>query len=267
MKTLVSLATQTMHRKMSRSFAQRGGLGTAWRCLARPCEALWSCFRELLPQTRRIRAEERKFDRRHNVDTCVQTDPGWMARISSPNWVHGVGYAPIPIGDATIILSGLPISYEQFVFVDLGAGKGRAVLIAAEFPFKRIVGVEYCPALTRMLQVNLVSYRNPSQRCYALQGLLYDAAHYALPLDPLVLFFHHPFNAPVFHRILGRIESSLEAHPRKIFVVYYDPKCESVFDQSPRFRLLQRGDSDGGPLSNQWVVYESLPTETPSESS
>lgn len=266
MKALVPPAIKTLHRKMIRSLAQRGVLRTAQRCIAKPWEVLQYYFHDCLPRERRYRSEERAFDRRHNVDTRVQRDLGWMARIASPNWIHGIGYAPVPSGDVARIIAGLNIDYRQFVFVDLGAGKGRAVLVAAQFPFKRIVGVEYSPLLAEAMKTNIASYRNPRQRCFELESLLQDATQYHLPQEPLVLFFHHPFEAVIFRQVRERIEQSLADNPREMLVVYYDPQCKAVFEESAYFRLLQQGPADGrSVVSDDWVVYESLSTATPVE--
>ena len=44
---------------------------------------------------------------------------------------------------------------EAYGFVDVGAGKGRALLLAAELPFRKIIGVELNEELTRIAQKNV----------------------------------------------------------------------------------------------------------------
>jgi hypothetical protein len=181
-----------------------------------------------------------------------------MASITSPNWVHGRGYEPVPASDITKIIADLSIDYERYVFVDMGAGKGRAVLVAAQFPFKRIIGVEYSSTLANELKENIASYVNADQRCFALEGILQDATEFELPNEPLVLFFHHPFEAEVFGQVRNRIEKSLADNPREIVVIYYDPKCGDLFEESPHFRVLRRGASDRRTqASADWVVFGS----------
>jgi hypothetical protein len=257
MQLLSRPAFETLYRKLRRSFAQAGVLPTLQRCFSTPWKRLAYTIRDLSPRERHFRAEETNFDGRHNVDTRTRRYSGWMARISSPNWVHGIGYAPVPAADLTTILAGLNIDHRQFVFTDLGAGKGRAVLVAAQFPFKRILGIEYSPCLVEVMKNNIASYCNPGQRCYELEGCLQDAAEFELPLDPLVLFFHHPFEEVIFRRVRARIEQSLAQHPRDILVIYYDPQCGVVFEESSHFRVLRRGVSESGSAwAGDWVVYE-----------
>ena len=249
---------ETLYRKLTRSFGQRGVLGTAQQCIVAPAKLLKYSIRDLSPQQRRYRAEEFEFDRRHNVDTRVRKDPGWLAGINSPNWVHGIGYEPVPVEDIAHIISSLDIDFEQFVFLDMGAGKGRALLVAAQFPFQRIIGVEYAPNLAKVLQENINSYTNDAQRCFELVGLLQDATEFELPSEPLVCFFHHPFEEPIFRQVLARIERSLSLFPRQILVIYYDPQCGNVFEESPYFQVRTEGNAQRNVAAfSNWVVYSS----------
>lgn len=259
MRTLIPLAVETLHRKATRSLRQRGVLRTVQRCFLYPWNMLRNSLRSALPSEQRFQEEEREFDRRHNISTCRQWDPTWMARIGSPNWKHGIGYAPVPAEVAMKIFAGLNIPYEQFAFVDYGAGKGRAVFVAAGFPFKRIIGVEYSPALVEAMQANISRYRNANQQCFEIEGLLQDATKYELPRENVVMFLHHPFDAVVFRQVLARIEQSLADYPRTMLIIYYDPFCENVLESSPYFRLRQRGTASGRSAAcGDWVIYESF---------
>src|SRR5262245_13787870 len=99
----------TLNRKIRKSFARRGIFATAKRFVTKPCEVVHHYVREMSPAFRRCRASERDFDRRMGVETCADTDLGWMARIHSENWMYGIGYAPVPICNGTSILAGLGI--------------------------------------------------------------------------------------------------------------------------------------------------------------
>ncbi|MBK8386616.1 MAG: class I SAM-dependent methyltransferase [Candidatus Accumulibacter sp.] len=65
--------------------------------------------------------------------------------IDSPNARHAVRYEPSPSGMVRSILSTLGLDWRRYTFVDFGAGKGRVLLLAAELPFKNIIGVEFSP--------------------------------------------------------------------------------------------------------------------------
>ena len=251
-------ALQTVSRKLQRSLTQRGIGATVKRLIAKPFEVLEARLWDLSPRYRECRREEAEFDRQRNIETAVHLDAGWMAKINSVNWMHGIGYAPVPVRGARSILAGLGICYEDYVFIDYGAGKGRMLFLAADFPFRRIIGVEYSPDLYQTLQHNLSTYTSPTTHCTAIEGVLQDAAQYIPPTDPLVLFFHHPFEAPVFRQVMDRIEGSLDESPRDILAIYYDPACRELFDQSSYFGPLRQGGRDPSErYSSNWIVYRS----------
>jgi SAM-dependent methyltransferase len=159
-----------------------------------------------------------------------------MARISSPNWQYGQGYAPAPFHDVVAVLQQLYIPLEQHVFIDVGCGKGRVLLLASNYSFRRIIGIEYSPRLCAIARNNLAHYRNPDQRCTSLEVVESDAANFEPPLEPLALFFHHPFDEPVFHEVLKQLERSLAVQPRPMTVIYFDPRCGHLFQASSSFR-------------------------------
>lgn len=249
-------ALHNLRRRLARSVAQRGVLRTLLRGTARIGQAAIDALRELTPSRRRARRQDLDFDRRHQVQTSVHGDSGWLAHIRSPNWRHGVGYAPVPVAHGMALLEHLQIPYDQYTFIDFGAGKGRMLLLAARFPFREVIGVEYSPPLFEALQQNLVRCRDAQRRCLRVRGVLQDAAHFELPMHPLVLFFHHPFEEPVFRQILDRLEASLAVAPRDVRVVYYDPQCRRLFEESPRWQRLADGPREPGVLhASPWAIY------------
>jgi len=44
-------------------------------------------------------------------------------------------------------MQAMPIDLSKFTFIDLGAGKGRALLMASDYLFQKIIGVEFMPEL------------------------------------------------------------------------------------------------------------------------
>src|SRR5260370_9926823 len=89
-------------------------------------------------------------------------------------------------------MASLPIEFDKFTFVDLGSGKGRTLLMAAEYPFRRIVGVELIAELHRAARQNIREYRSPTQRCVQIDSVVVDAREFELPEEPLVLYLFNP---------------------------------------------------------------------------
>lgn len=126
---------------------------------------------------------------------------------------------------------------DGYTFVDLGSGMGRAVLVASEFPFRRIVGVEIVPELHRIAIDNVRRYRG-RQQCSEIELLRLDAADYKPEDENTVFFFYFPFRERLLTLVLANIERSLQQHPRQAFVAFVNPETAHVIDRSPAFRAF-----------------------------
>jgi SAM-dependent methyltransferase len=162
----------------------------------------------------------RAFDIRYCTNTAGVIQLADL-KITSENRDKGNQYQPMePDIFGELMRHLLPhISLGKFTFVDFGSGKGRALFLAAEYPFKHIIGVEFSSALHAVAQRNIMSYRNSSQRCHDIQSVLADASIYDLPLEPLVLFFFNPFSSDVMRNVLAKLTRSLRTQPRPAFLI------------------------------------------------
>jgi hypothetical protein len=79
-----------------------------------------------------------EFDRAHGVDTDGKFG-GWTylsdLDIHSANWIDGHDYLPTEPDRFKRVLESLDIAFEGFTFIDFGSGKGRALLMASEYPY------------------------------------------------------------------------------------------------------------------------------------
>ena len=133
------------------------------------------------------------------------------------------------------------LDFPDFVFLDLGSGKGRTLLMASDYPFRRIVGVELLPALHQAAQDNLSKYRSESQKCFALESICADATEFLFPAEPIVLYLFNPFPEAGLRRMIANLEQSLREHPRTVYVLYHNPLLEHVLSESARLaRLVER---------------------------
>lgn len=152
------------------------------------------------------------FDLRFGVDTRGILD----SEADGNN-----GYEASPIDDTLLILRNLPVSYPECTVVDIGSGKGRVVLLAARFPFKRVVGVEVDPELSEVAARNLARVRERGTKCRRVELVQTDVVDYPWPAGPLVLYMFNPMAPPLVAAVLERVRASFEAEPRPIWVVYY----------------------------------------------
>jgi len=152
------------------------------------------------------------------------------------------------------ILESADVAYESSVFVDLGSGKGRVLLMASEYPFRRIVGVELSPALHRVAERNVAAWRSPYRRCPRIDLVCMDAAQFQLPPEETLLYLFQPFPANTMRAVLDNLGKSLQRHPRPVRLAYLNPLHHPLLMSSGLFALERWGHS-AVPGEFDWAIY------------
>jgi len=204
---------------------RRGRLAATRQLLS----ACWEFLRESTPGRLRQRYGDIDYDWEYRVNT-TSAAVNWRDRLLG---VFHSPYQPTEPGLFHEMLVAVAqhanLNFADFVFLDLGAGKGRTLLMASEYPFRRVVGVELLPALHQICQDNLHRYQSDSQKCCALECFYADATHFPLPEDPLLIYLFNPFPEAGVRRALENLKQSLHQHPRPIYVLYHNPQLEHLF--------------------------------------
>jgi precorrin-6B methylase 2 len=143
------------------------------------------------------------------------------------------------------------------VFVDFGSGKGRVLYQAAQYPFKRVVGVEISAALNGVAQENLDRNRDELV-CANIELITSDAAHYAIPQDLTVAYFYNPFVGETFRRVIDNIIASLEANRRRLRIIYALPILEDYILSTGRFRRARTRRVLYQQVVHRVSVYETV---------
>jgi hypothetical protein len=182
------------------------------------------------------------FDQRWSVTTDGNEDLSELKLVDSTNYLLGTHYEPTAPEIFHEILAAYPLPYEHCTFIDCGSGKGRVLLLASEFPFRRIIGVDFAIDLTEIARANIRAYNSPTQRCRDLEVVCSDATLYDFPDDPTILYIYNPFAGPVMAKLVRRIEDSLREHPRQFYVLYRNPKFARFWDESKFFVRLRSSE-------------------------
>jgi tRNA G46 methylase TrmB len=223
--------------------ARHGFLAALGRSLA----LLWEFARDSLPARRRQRYGDVDFDWDHRVDTTSAT-VGWRDRLLG--LLHSP-YQPTEPGLFQEMLASLQIDFREFAFIDVGSGKGRVLLMAADYPFRRVIGVELLPALHRVAAENIRKYKSDSQECMLIEVLCEDAREFVFPRGPLVLYLFNPLSESGLLDLLSNLERSLRETPRPVFVLYHNPQLEHVLLHCPWLGKIAG--------THQYWVFRSLP--------
>ena len=184
------------------------------------------------PERRRQRFGDIDYDWEFRVDT-TSANVGWRARLigllNSP-------YQPVEPSLFREMMNSLPVDFSQFTFIDIGSGKGRALLLASEYSFKRIVGIELLPELNSIAQENIRKFLAQRARASVIESLCVDAGDYIFPQDALVVFLNNPLPEQGLRRLITNLEHSFQASRRPIFLVYANPVLEGAMTDSGLFR-------------------------------
>jgi SAM-dependent methyltransferase len=178
------------------------------------------------------------FDFKYGTDTLRWHELEGLEVVGA-NKVHGVYYQPTQARTLWKVLrdSGLP---PEGAFLDLGCGKGRTLILAAEYGYKQVVGVEFSALLCGIAETNLARYAQHSARGAAFQVVHADAAEYPIPDDVSVLFMFNPFDAVIMAKVMQNIAMSLQRRLRDLHVIYRHPLHAEVLDASGLFREAVR---------------------------
>jgi SAM-dependent methyltransferase len=130
---------------------------------------------------------------------------------------------------------------DAYTFVDLGAGMGRALLLASEYPFHQVVGVELHPALARIARKNAAVWRTLGRARVPLRMIRGDAVEFEFPDGPCVAFLFNPFGAPVLKKLLTALAKRFAGRGGELDILYVNNEHESVLEKQAGFRKLFHG--------------------------
>lgn len=172
------------------------------------------------------------FDLRHGTDTSGRVATAALG-VSGPHVEHAVDYEPTSYHELRVLLRRLELPGHGGAFVDFGCGKGRVLLLASEYEFDRVVGVEFSAQLAAVAQANARRFCGDSAPEVAI--LNEDAARYRFRDDETVLFFFNPFHDVVMRQVLDNVYESLRRRNRQVWVIYSNPRCRSLFESGGVF--------------------------------
>jgi SAM-dependent methyltransferase len=212
-------AAATAHGRLRAKWARRHGQPEADR-------TLWQS------------TDEHAFDRENGVDTSGLIR-GEALATGSRNDLWNTAYYGIGVSVFHRVLEQVPARFrEGATFIDLGCGKGRALLLASGYPFRQVVGVEIVPSLHAIAVENARRYLAGRPDAPRIDVLLGDAASFVFPSGPVLLYLYHPFCRPVLEQVLKNLGESLEREPREVAVVYINDELRDALDRVPFLKRI-----------------------------
>jgi SAM-dependent methyltransferase len=208
-----------------------------FRATRRLLGVLWEFVRDSTPDRRRSRFGDAGYDWDYRVNTTSGA-VGWRDRLLGMFHSAYQPTEPAAFHEMLDAIRDRHVAFQEYTFIDLGSGKGRTLLMASDYPFRRIVGVELLPALHQVAEENLRKYKSDSQKGFALESICADATTFSFPEAPLVLYLFNPFPDSGLRRVLANLKQSLDAHPRPVYVLYHNPLMEHVLSECASLRRI-----------------------------
>lgn len=227
--------------KIGRSIRKRGLVGTFKAIVL-------NIWRQGIWDTIMVRYPEWRFDRRWGVSTAGIVP---VPKDSSENLSLSEKYEATPPRLFDEVMNTLGRDIAGFVFLDVGCGKGRVLLMASQHPFQRIVGVELMPDLAAAAERNLEQARFIARRCNNLTVVCSNAAEFTFPDQNAVIFFFNPFKEAIMRRVLDNIRSSVVATTER-YILYLEPRLSQTLDACPFLELLAKKE--------RYCIYRLVPS-------
>jgi hypothetical protein len=112
------------------------------------------------------------------------------------------------------------------------------VLLAAQYRFRSVIGVELHPTLARIGKRNLALWKAAGRARAPMRIVLGDAEEFKLPSGPCVVFLFNPFGAPVLRRLLKSWSQSLCGRESQLDILYVNNEQEHVLERQQGFVRL-----------------------------
>ena len=124
----------------------------------------------------------------------------------------------------------------QWGFLDLGSGKARTLILAAEHGFQPVVGVELSPVVHAQAVRNVAAWRVTTGARAPIELRHGDAVQTAVPDGPLVLYLYNPFDAGQLGQVVERLAARA---PSELWVIYTNPAHAHVLGRLAGLRCVE----------------------------
>jgi SAM-dependent methyltransferase len=200
------------------------------------------------------------FDEKYGVQTSENVEP-WEAQIGDgAALVNAIRYSPTLEVVLRHILSSVLAGEDarEFSFVDLGCGKGRTLVIASQFAFQQVIGVEISRLHAAHAEENVQRYlahpRSAQAACRRLSVVCDNAANLELPDSDVLIYMYRPFVGAVFEAVADRLAQLRARSRRRIWIAFSCPAEDYMFARRRDFRMLRQYNVISGEYS--WSLWE-----------
>lgn len=163
------------------------------------------------------------YDLKNKTDTGGKT-PAAQLDIPADSVEHVTGFQSVNERHLQTVLENVDFPAGS-VFVDIGCGKGKALLIAAKYPFvDTVVGVELAESLCVASERNMEVARARGVLTKASFIVHQDATEVDYNRGENIFFLNNPFDAAFMMKMIDLLEAHAKRYDRKIWILYGNPQ-------------------------------------------
>jgi predicted RNA methylase len=163
---------------------------------------------------------DRWFDLVNGTDTHKRVFQDELD-VDSPNQGEAAPYFPTRGRAFVKALSALHVPKDG-TLVDLGSGKGKILLLAAQHGYRRVRGIEFSQELVQIADENVARMRGKLGDA-EVRSICADVTTYEFTPDENIFFMFAPFGPAVMRQTMKNLQASLDRSPRRIWIIYTLP--------------------------------------------
>ena len=174
-----------------------------------------------------LKIDTRIFDYIYNVKTHKDLNINDL-KFNSINKKEAFNYETVAIFSIKQILNNIDINKND-IFIDFGCGKGRVLLIASQYKFKKIIGIEFSPELVDIARSNVSICKDyNSFNIDIIKIIEGDVLDYKYNNNETVFYLYNPFSNIILDQLCGQIVKSIHHKPRRVYIIYVNPIFDNI---------------------------------------
>lgn len=206
------------------------------------------------------------FDRKYGVSTSEQAESSEAGIADETARSLAVAYVPSREVVIRHILQHTTkgLDLKEYSFIDLGCGKGRALIVAAQLPFKEVIGVELSPLHSEAAAANIERYLADPKHIAACRNVRVNCANavdFEFPESDVLIYMYRPFLGPVFRGVADNLRRFQATTGRRVLIAYSCPVEELMLGQYAGF--VKRTEYQVISMDYSWSLWECRAQEEP----
>jgi SAM-dependent methyltransferase len=204
----------------------------------------------------------RRFDRTYGIETTGFIDLD-QTSFDRSRLREATNYGPVNGWGFRRLLRELNLP-KSLIFADLGSGLGRACIVAAEYGFAHVTGVELVGEFCAAARENVARCRPPAGTLAPTVIVQMDVLEYCAQSVDDVFFMYRPFSEDFLRKILTTLVERARTLKKPIVVIYAErvskpENFSTLITQNAAFQGVCKLESWGQEF---WVYRTTTSVET-----